>query len=94
MKRPKLLEVVALTRDIDRFGLRKGHIGTVVELFEPDAVMVEFMDKDGYTVALLDLSDSDVRGATTGDLKKREYPESLPPGVEPPIADATMKASR
>jgi len=94
MKRPRMLEVVALRRDLPEFHLKAGHIGTVVEVFEPDAVMVEFLDGEGDTVALLDLNDADVRTASKLELNRREYPEPLPPGVHPPIAAATKPVSR
>jgi hypothetical protein len=44
-----LLRTVELTRDAD--GFSRGTVGTVVEQFH-DAVMIEFSDEDGVTLAL------------------------------------------
>jgi uncharacterized protein DUF4926 len=91
MKRPDELAVIALKRDLPEFGLRKGHVGTVVLVYEPDGLEVEFFDRDGETHALLTLLDEDIRIATEKDLKNPDRPQPWPLGVEPPIADATLK---
>ncbi len=92
MKKPEMLDVIALKRDLPDFNLKAEYLGTVVEVFEPDAVMVEFLDGDGDTVALLDLHDEDARIATKRDIATRQYPDPLPAGVHPPIADVTRPA--
>lgn len=51
----KLLDVVALTEDLPEHGLRRGQVGTTVELLGPDAFMVEFVDNSGRTYATLSL---------------------------------------
>jgi hypothetical protein len=51
----QLLDVVALTEDLPERGLRRGQVGTVVELLAPDAFEVEFNDDAGRTYALLPL---------------------------------------
>jgi hypothetical protein len=51
----KLLDVVALTEDISEYGLRRGQVGTIVEMLGPDAFMVEFVDNNGRTYATLSL---------------------------------------
>lgn len=84
--------MVALRRDLPEFGLRAGHVGTVVLLYEPNAVEVEFFDREGETHALLTLLDEDVRPATKADLSNAD-PEPWPTGVDAPIADATTKMS-
>lgn len=48
----KTLEVVALTSDIPEKHLRRGQVGTVVELLAPDTVEVEFSDLDGIPYAM------------------------------------------
>lgn len=48
----KTLEVVALTSDIPEKHLRRGQVGTVVELLAPDIVEVEFSDLDGVPYAM------------------------------------------
>lgn len=52
---PKLLDVVALTEDIPDHSLKRGLVGTVVEILPPDAYEVEFVDRDGQTYAMLPL---------------------------------------
>jgi len=51
----KLLDVVALTEDLSDKGLARGQVGTVVEVYSPDAFEVEFCDDDGVAYALLAL---------------------------------------
>ncbi len=51
----QLLDVVALTEDIPDRSLRRGQVGTVVELLGDDVFEVEFCDKDGQTYALAPL---------------------------------------
>ena len=47
----KLLDVVALTEDLGGTALRRGQVGTVVELLDQDTVEVEFSDDRGRTYA-------------------------------------------
>jgi hypothetical protein len=54
----KLLDVVALTEDLPNRKLRRGQVGTVVELLGPDVFEVEFTDNDGRTFASLALKAS------------------------------------
>jgi hypothetical protein len=50
------LEVVALTVDLPEHNLRKGQVGTVVDLLaEGRAYEVEFCDREGRTYASLGL---------------------------------------
>jgi len=51
-----LLDVVALTEDIPDRGLRRGQVGTIVEILEPDVFEVEFADNEGRTYATLALN--------------------------------------
>jgi hypothetical protein len=51
----KLLDAVALLEDKLAEGLVAGQVGTVVEVFAPDAFEVEFLDANGKTVALTEL---------------------------------------
>jgi hypothetical protein len=54
----RLLDVVALTEDLPNRKLRRGQVGTVVELLDPDAFEVEFTNNDGRTFASLALKES------------------------------------
>jgi hypothetical protein len=51
----KLLDVVALVEDLPERGLRRGQVGTVVELLGPDVFEVEFAGTDGQAYAILAL---------------------------------------
>ncbi len=51
----QLLDVVALTSDPPERGLRRGQVGTVVEVLAPDVFEVEFSDDLGRTYASLAL---------------------------------------
>lgn len=52
----QLLEVVALTTDVPEASLRRGQVGTVVDILGGGkALEVEFSDRDGRTYASLGL---------------------------------------
>jgi len=64
----KLLETVVLDRDIPEFGLRRGDLGAVVDIHEPNGLEVEFVLASGNTQALVTLSTGDVRAVNDSDL--------------------------
>ena len=64
----ELLETVVLERDVPERGLRRGDLGTIVELYPPGNLEVEFVSGSGKTEALVTLAESDVRRAGDGDL--------------------------
>jgi hypothetical protein len=51
----KLLETVALLEDLPKRKLKRGEVGTVVEVLAPDVYEVEFCDDEGQTYAELAL---------------------------------------
>ena len=53
--RPQVLDVVALTEDLPERGLRRGQVGTVVEVLAESVYEVECSDNDGRTYATLAL---------------------------------------
>jgi hypothetical protein len=55
MEEIKLLDVVALLEEVPSEKLRRGEVGTVVELLAPDVYEVEFSDDEGRTYAMLPL---------------------------------------
>jgi Domain of unknown function (DUF4926) len=57
-QRIKILDVVALTEDLPNRKLRRGQVGTVVELLDPGVFEVEFTDNDGRTYASLALKEN------------------------------------
>jgi hypothetical protein len=56
----KTLEVVALTNDMPEKHLRRGQVGTVVEILAPGVVEVEFSDLDGVSYAMCAISESNL----------------------------------
>jgi hypothetical protein len=52
----QLLSVVALLEDLPEKGLRRGQVGTIVELLSPDIYEVEFSDDAGRTYASVAIS--------------------------------------
>src|SRR2546422_4603039 len=66
--RYRTLDVVVLDRELPDRGLRKGDLGAVVEVYEPDGLEVEFVTASGRTEALLTLGVADVRPVADNDL--------------------------
>jgi hypothetical protein len=62
------LEIVVLTHDIYKHGLRTGDIGTVVEIYPGGGLEVEFVRGSGITQALLTLTELDIRKIDSHDL--------------------------
>ena len=63
-----VLDTVALTHDVPSAGLRRGDLGTIVEILAPDALEIEFVAASGRTQALLTLAIDDVRHVGDQDL--------------------------
>ena len=51
----KLLETVALLDDLPERKLKRGEVGTIVEMLAPEVYEVEFCDEEGQTYAELAL---------------------------------------
>lgn len=66
--RYQLLETVVLNRDVPERGLKRGDLGAVVEVYEPDSLDVEFVTGSGRTQALVTLAVNDVRPVEDRDL--------------------------
>jgi hypothetical protein len=62
------LETVVLERDLPEHGLRRGDLGAVVQVYEPDGLEVEFVKASGRTQALVELEHHDVRAIEDEDL--------------------------
>lgn len=62
------LDVVVLERDLPDHGLKRGDLGAVVEVYEPEGLEVEFVTASGRTEALVTLATSDVRPVVGNDL--------------------------
>lgn len=56
------LDTIVLNHNIEEYDLKKGDIGTVVNVYEKGkALEVEFVTAKGKTVAVLTLKTSDIR---------------------------------
>lgn len=64
----KLIDTVVLNRDLPDLGLKKGDLGAIVQVYEPDGLEVEFVSASGKTEALVTLKETDVRAVSDGDL--------------------------
>lgn len=63
------LEIVELTHDIKGHNLKEGERGTIVEIYKNgEAYEVEFVNKEGKTIALLTLRSGEIRGARKNNI--------------------------
>ena len=63
----KPLDVVVLQKDLPS-GLKRGDLGAIVDVYEPDGLEVEFVTASGKTEALVTLKTADVRAVANNDL--------------------------
>ena len=76
-----LLDTVVLDRDLPEYGLRKGDLGAVVEVYDAEAFEVEFVRASGRTQAVVTLTDRDVRPVLDDDLVAvRSVPQATASG--------------
>ena len=64
----KILDTVVLNTNLPDYGLRKGDLGAVVHVYEPDGLEVEFVTASGKTEALVTLKTDGVRPVVDNDL--------------------------
>lgn len=64
----KLLETVVLTKDLKQYGLKKGDLGAIVEIYGSHNYEVEFVTADGQTQALVELNERDLRPVKSRDM--------------------------
>ncbi len=63
------LDIVVVSKNLPDHGLKSGDVGTVVMVYAPDAVEVEFMTASGHTQAVvLTLSTDQLRPVSPKDL--------------------------
>lgn len=74
------LDTVVLKRDVPEHGLKKGDVGAVVHRYaDHEAFEVEFVSAEGKTVAVLTLTEGDIRLMGRGEiLHARELAPPLP----------------
>ena len=63
----KLLDCVVLAKELPEFGLRIGDLETVVAIYEPDGLEIEFIKESGETQAVLTLTEADIRPIKADD---------------------------
>jgi len=68
MMKYKSLDTVVLNTNLPDYGLRKGDLGAVVHVYEPDGLEVEFVTASGKTEALVTLKTDGVRPVVDNDL--------------------------
>lgn len=66
--RLNLFDTVVLEKELPSLGLKRGDVGAVVEVYEPDGLEVEFVTGSGRTQALVTLKVGDVRPLGDSDL--------------------------
>ncbi len=59
-RQPKLLDVIAVLNAPQESNVEVGDVGTVVEILPPDALEVEFLQRDGRTRCVATLLATDV----------------------------------
>ena len=73
----KLLGVVALTVDLPEYSLRRGQVGTVVEILaDGKAFEVEFSDRDGRTYESVGLRPDQIMSLHYEPMKKQPISEA------------------
>lgn len=95
----KLLDVVALTGDLPEYNLRRGQIGTVVEILaNGNAFEVEFSDLDGCTYESVGLSPDQIAlEESDRPVKIEEHSPEFSPGQivilrsDPSMKDAVVE---
>ncbi len=66
--RYKLLDSIVLLHDIPAYELCAGDLGTIVEIYEPDGLEVEFVKASGETLAVVTLREDEVRPVGDSDI--------------------------
>lgn len=64
----KELDTVVLTRDLPEHGLKRGDMGAVVLMHTDGAFEVEFVTVDGEALAIVTLTEADVRPMRRGEI--------------------------
>ncbi len=63
------LDTVVLDRDMEAYGLKRGDVGAVVHCYaDGKAFEVEFVTGEGKTIALVTLSEADIRPMQQGEI--------------------------
>jgi len=64
----KLLDCVVLVHDLPKFKLCTGDLGSVVDIYEPDGLEIEFVKASGETLAVVTISEKEVRPVKSADI--------------------------
>ena len=63
-----ILDTVVLISDLSDYGLKRGDVGAVVEVYPPEGIEVEFVTGSGRTQALVTLKTDSVRPVGPSDI--------------------------
>ena len=66
--KPRVIDTVVFEKDLPSQGLRRGDVGAVVEVYEPDGLEVEFVTGSGRAQAWVTLKAAEVRLITDTDV--------------------------
>ncbi|MGH9868899.1 MAG: DUF4926 domain-containing protein [Candidatus Polarisedimenticolia bacterium] len=64
----EVLDTIVLNRDLPEYGLKRGDLGTVVHVYQPDGLEIEFVTASGQTEALVRVKSADIRPIQANDL--------------------------
>ena len=56
----EILDVVALLKDIPEKNLKKGQVGTIVEILDKNVYEIEFCNKNGETIASISIKEENI----------------------------------
>lgn len=62
------LDIIVLNRDLPAYGLSRGDLGAVVEIYGSDSFGAEFVSASGRTQAFVTLRSADIRPVADDDL--------------------------
>jgi hypothetical protein len=64
----KTLDTVVVTTDLPSYGLKRGDVGAIVEVYSAEAVEVEFVTASGHTQAVVTLGTDQIRPVGSRDV--------------------------
>ncbi len=73
MKRPELYEKVALTRDLEEYGLKRGDVATLIDVVPhpekgPEGLILEVFNAIGESIHVVIVKDEDVEALTENEI--------------------------
>lgn len=73
MKRPSLYDRVALTRDLEAYGLKRGDVATLIDVVPqpdqgPEGLILEVFNALGESIHVVTVRDGDVEALTENEI--------------------------